>query len=55
MSMSISDDESLDDLDSLYLPSENEEAPGDSDDERKIDSCKKLPINEMMLVSEAPV
>ena len=61
MSMSISDDESFDsddesfdDLDSLCLPSENEEMLCDSDAESVIDLFKTSPINEMILVSEAP-
>jgi hypothetical protein len=49
-----SDDESFDNLDSLCLPSENEEMPCDSDDESAIDLFKTSPINEMILVSEAP-
>ena len=59
MSMSVSDesipdDESFDDLDSLCLPSENEEMLCDSDDESVIDLFNTSPINEMILVSEVP-
>ena len=51
---SIPDDESFDDFDSLCLPSENEEMLCDSDDESVIDSLNATPINEIVLVSEAP-